>query len=72
MQQHMTKTGRNASGLPSRAASVLRSTVALQSVVVTFINRHVSSPQSLAYGFCGKNWKHEQRIRGESPLVANG
>lgn len=65
MQQHMTKTGRNASGLPSRAASVLRSAVA------GFIT-HVSSPLLFAYGFCSKNWKHEQRIRGESPLVANG
>lgn len=71
MQQHMTKTGRTAPGLPLRAASVLRSAVALQSVVVNFIT-HVSSPVTFAYGFCGKNWKHEQRIRGESPLVANG
>jgi hypothetical protein len=72
MQQHMTKTRRNASGLALRAASVLRSAAALQTAVVTFINRHVSSPLPFSYGFCGKNWKHEQRIRGESPLVANG
>jgi hypothetical protein len=75
MQQHMTKTGRNASGLLSRAAFALHSAAMLQSVVVGFVGfttRHVSNPMLSSYGFCGKNWKHEQRIRGEFPLVANG
>ena len=110
MQQHMTKTRRNASdpallhascpvlqtgmtmskaqamkttdGKPKSAnqaaaafAIFARATAARRTAFVnaiSFIDHHESSSLPFAYGVCGKNWKHEQRIRGESPLVANG